>query len=182
MRRSATENRGFLHMAKRDKTPADALPAILIEAEAVDTIAGWIDHWSRGRLGIGGGPARVLRASTVREAPSMGAVSRMQVIAAAKAGRSGRGAACCATSPWSASASKVDLPPELAEYNAVGSWRQFRGAAFRRRAGRSATTWLRDVGIAVLAALAQRRWPAGAEDDGSRHQQEGRGTGCRSAC
>ncbi len=155
-------------MAKRDKTPADALPAILIEAEAVDTIVDWIDHFA-GRLESEEGRRR-LRAS-IGEKLREGAISRMQVIAAAKDGDQDADLVLRELIVECISR-KVDLPTELAEYN------QWIVASFpvRHPPGRKlGNTWLRDVGITVLAMQAQRRWPAIPKTRNRHHKRAGVG-------
>jgi hypothetical protein len=141
-------------MTKRPKkSPVTHLPATLFEAEAVDIIVGWIDVVTD-RLKSEHG-RQVLRASMAQKLKA-GAISRMRVIAAAKAGDQDAEAVLRELIVEIISR-KAEMPTELEEYN---MW-IMAGFSPVNSGGRDVGNyWHRDIGIAVLAGLAQQQWPS----------------------
>jgi hypothetical protein len=139
-------------MTQHAKPPSPTLPATLIEAEAIDTISGWIGIVEH-RMGSEEG-RRVLRAS-IAEKLREGAISRMHVIAAAKAGDQDA-ESVLREFIVELNSRKLDMPTELAEYN---MW-IMAGASVKYPPGRKlGNTWKRDVAIALLVKLTMDRWP-----------------------
>ena len=138
---------------RRKKSPVTRLPATLFEAEAVDIIAGWIDM-VRDKLDSAEG-RRVLRAS-IAEKLREGAISRMRVIEAAKAGDQDA-EAVLRELMVELDSRRADTPTEIVEYR---MW-LLAGYSPVNSGGRDVGNyWHRDIGIGVLAILAQQTWPS----------------------
>jgi hypothetical protein len=127
------------------------LPTV-IEAEAVDTIAHWIDLVAQ--LLTAEVSRLVLRKHIRERLLQQEAVPMMQVVAAAEAGHQDADLALRELAAEYVSR-REEMPAELANY----VQRALLQPAMTYPRGRNiADTWLRDVGIAVLVALAVDRW------------------------
>ena len=128
------------------------LPVVtLLVAEAVDTIAGWIDR-VKDKLESETG-RQVLR-TTIVEKLRAGAVSRIKVIAAAEAGHQD---ADLALREFAAEciSRRQEMPTELAAF----VQKALLQPPVSYPSGRNlADTWMRDIGIAVLVQLTMDRW------------------------
>jgi hypothetical protein len=126
------------------------LPA-LVEAEAVDIIAHWVDLIAK--MLTTEAAHRVLR-KHIREMVRQGTIPTMQVIAAARAGHQDADLALRELAVETLDRGEP-LPTALGAYVQEALIR----APVTYPPGRNlADTWLRDIGIAVLAILAAERW------------------------
>jgi hypothetical protein len=127
------------------------LPATVIEAEAVNTVADWID---RVAAALTSETARLVLRKHIRDMLRQGAISTMQVIEAAEAGHE------------DADIALRELLVEMSDRGEIpgAALRHYGQKALLRAPvtyppGRNlADTWLRDIGIAVLVTLAVERW------------------------
>ena len=127
------------------------LPATLLEAEAIDIIAHWIDLV--GQLLTSEASRLVLR-KHIREGLRAGTIPRMQVIAAAEAGHQDADLALRELAAEYISR-REEMSTELANY----VQRALLQPPVTYPQGRNiADTWLRDVGIAVMVSLAAVHW------------------------
>lgn len=127
------------------------LPATYLEAEAVDTIAHWIDLLAQ--LLTTDAAHAVLR-NHIQELLRRGTLGTMRVIAAAEAGHRDADLALRALAAEYISR-REEMPTELANY----VQRALLQAPVTYPQGHNvADYWLRDIGIAFMVTLAMERW------------------------
>jgi hypothetical protein len=127
------------------------LPATVDEAQAVDVISHWID---RVAAALTAGTARHVLRNHIRDRLRQGTIPTMQVIAAARAGHEDADLALRQLA--AEMLDRGEMPP-----TALRAYVQeaLVLAPVSYPPGRNiADTWLRDIGIAVLVALAAERW------------------------
>jgi hypothetical protein len=148
------------------------LPATFIEAEAVDTIVGWIDV-VREKL-TSDAARRALREHIRERLFRQEAIPRMQVIAAAEAGNRDADLALRELATEYISR-RVEMPTELANY----VQRALMHPPVSDPPGRNiADTWSRDIVIAILVQLTMVTW--GVPATRSHHSKKsGRLSACR---
>ena len=127
------------------------LPASVIEAEVVETIAHWIDLVAEM---LTSEASRLMLRKHIRERLRAGTIPGMQVIAAAEAGHQDADMALRELAAQYIS-QRTQMPTELANYVQCALLQP----PVTYPQGRNiADTWMRDIGIAVLVQLTKERW------------------------
>jgi hypothetical protein len=129
------------------------LPALLLnDDEMVDTIVHWIDLVAQMLTSETG---HLMLRKGIQEALQKGTIGVLQVIEAARAGHEDADLALRQLIIEKLDRHE-DLPVSLASYNQEAL---FRGPTIYPAGRNIADTWTRDIGIAVLVALAIAHWP-----------------------
>jgi hypothetical protein len=147
------------------------LPATLVEAEAVDAIAHWIDLVAQL---LTTDAARLVLRNHIRERLRQGTIPRMQVIAAADSGHQDADLALRELAAEHISRHE-EMPTELGNY----VQRALLQPPVTYPPGRNlADTWLRDIGVAVMVSLAVLHWELPASRSHSRKPAAKRLSAC----